>query len=121
MSQYILWNPESDLPPQVRFADLKSAQDAAVKMANRYPGQRFNVCQLLHTAFVDSPVRFEWYDKPEEKLCNAKGRKFRCTRTLSHLGNHEAVANGKLLGQWSATPSALKSVTAPEDQPTEGR
>lgn len=42
---FIIWNPESDLPPRVRFENKTDAEKVAESMALRF-GEPFFVCEV---------------------------------------------------------------------------
>lgn len=53
---FIIWNPQSDKPPRVPFADEAHAWQAAEEMAQRNPRQRFYVLRILGHAVTTTPV-----------------------------------------------------------------
>lgn len=52
---FILWNPDSSLPPQVRFDTHAEASEIAKQMALRHK-QRFYVMEAKEFAEVHTPV-----------------------------------------------------------------
>jgi len=56
---FILWNPDSELPPTVPFRSLKVAQAAAERMAREHGGTFF-VCRAVASAQrEEAPVSFK--------------------------------------------------------------
>jgi hypothetical protein len=54
MSQYIVWNPASNLPPTVVHPNRDKAIKVAARMSHSNPGQTFFVCKLTNS--VSKPV-----------------------------------------------------------------
>ena len=55
---FILWSPESNLPPRKQFATRKEAEDVARIMTERYPQQTFCVCQVVSVTKVQThPIK----------------------------------------------------------------
>jgi hypothetical protein len=50
VSEYIIWNPASPLPPKVIQNDRGKAISVAGRMAHENPGATFYVCKLVHSA-----------------------------------------------------------------------
>lgn len=53
--KFIVWSPESKLPPKVQYATKEGAQHVAESMAQRHPNQVFIVCELLTVAYYTPP------------------------------------------------------------------
>lgn len=56
MSKYIIWNPESPLPPTVVHNSRPEAIRVAGRMAGQNEGATFYVCKLMHSANKPKPV-----------------------------------------------------------------
>lgn len=55
---FILWSPESNLPPRKRFETRKEAEDVARIMTERYPQQTFCVCMVVSVTKVQThPIK----------------------------------------------------------------
>jgi hypothetical protein len=54
--KYIVWSPDSSLPPKVQYASHAEAVDVAGIMAQRFPKQVFIVCELQTMAYYKPPV-----------------------------------------------------------------
>jgi len=52
-SGFILWNPQSKLPPQVQYPTLGEARCVSRIMAQRNPGQTFNIMLKVGSAKLD--------------------------------------------------------------------
>lgn len=57
-TQWIVWSPESKLPPSVRHSCEQEAMAVAESMARRYPGQQFLCCEI-HAGFKLTKVKKE--------------------------------------------------------------
>lgn len=65
---YILWNPESTLPPTVRFGSWTDARDAAEVMARRFPKNTFHICKVIGGArTAETPVEVKMLETPKAK------------------------------------------------------
>ncbi len=62
MSQYIIWNPASPLPPTKVFSTRPEAIRVAGKMAHSEPGATFYVCKLTNSACKPIPVDVTYED-----------------------------------------------------------
>ena len=62
MTQYIVWTPNSNLPPKVVHSDRPSAIKAAGAMAHTNPGSTFYVCKLVNSACKPVPVNVNYED-----------------------------------------------------------
>lgn len=60
--QYILWSPESSLPPSVVHNNYDTAKKVAADMARKHRGNHFNVCEIRGCAYLPpSDVKYEEY------------------------------------------------------------
>lgn len=55
VSNYIIWNPSSKLPPTVTHATRAAAIKVAGRMAGQYPGEKFFVAKLVNVAHKEVP------------------------------------------------------------------
>ncbi len=62
LSQYIIWNPTSNLTPKVIQPDRQTAIKVAGRMAHENPGQTFYVCKLTNSAVKPIPVDVKYED-----------------------------------------------------------
>jgi hypothetical protein len=70
MSNYIVWNPSSRLPPTVIHPDRATAIRVAGRMAAKEPGEKFYVCKLVHLASMAPRPAVEFLDleKADEEV-----------------------------------------------------
>jgi len=45
--RYIVWSPESSVPPKLIYASRPDAIKATFGMAKKFPTQRFAVCKIV--------------------------------------------------------------------------
>ena len=62
MGQYIVWTPDSDLPPKVVHDTRQAAIRAAGAMAHQNPGKTFFACKLVNSATKPIPVDVKYED-----------------------------------------------------------
>jgi hypothetical protein len=56
MSSYIVWNPNSKLPPTRVLSSRPEAIKMAGRMAGQNPGESFYVAKLVHKAHKARPI-----------------------------------------------------------------
>ncbi len=56
VAKYIVWNPNSQLPPRVVHDGRPQAIRVAGHMAHSNPGETFYVCKLTNSAYKPKPV-----------------------------------------------------------------
>lgn len=55
--KYILWNPESQLPPTRTFDSITEAVEVAESMARKHAPQTFHVCKIVgYSRISTAPV-----------------------------------------------------------------
>ena len=52
--EYIIWNPNGENPPRVRFRTRQAAQQEAERLARGNPGAQFYVCALVSVSRVQT-------------------------------------------------------------------
>lgn len=62
VSEYIVWNPDSNLPVRVRHTDRGTAIRVAGRMAHENPGKTFYVAKLVNSAMKPVPVEVNYSD-----------------------------------------------------------
>lgn len=50
--EYIIWNPDGQTPPRVRFPRREDAQREAERLAQTHAGAQFYVCALVSVSRV---------------------------------------------------------------------
>ncbi len=68
MAEYIVWTPDSPLPPRVVHKDRQTAIRVAGRMAHENPGKTFYSCKLTNSAYKPPPaapveVKYEDLDR----------------------------------------------------------
>jgi hypothetical protein len=84
-TRYIVWNPESELPPTVIHKDRQSAISVAYRMSAENPGQSFAVCKIVGYSYME-PSKPHFTDTEKKKKnteCNVcqqpgSGHKLSC-------------------------------------------
>jgi hypothetical protein len=52
---YLVWSPQADTPPKVKFKSLEQARKVAGKLKGRFPENDFYVLQEIPDASESSP------------------------------------------------------------------
>lgn len=60
---YIIWNPNSTLPPKQVYANRPDAIRVAHLMAVKNPGEQFAVCKIVGSAKPAVTVKFESFSE----------------------------------------------------------
>ena len=65
---YIVWSPSGPYPPKVEHSDLVEAEQAALAMARRHPGQTFIVMQSRTGFMQPAMCRADYSVSPDQEL-----------------------------------------------------